>query len=925
METEYIGQRQTNGAAISCPAAINRLSTGIICCRLDKGLTFLWGNESFFEIIRNPKEEYESCFHDLRQYYAEYPEDFQRISQALAEADTSASFHIKLTVRLPVKGGGFLWVRLLGSVMEDPETGDCLFQAELTDVDALAAEKEELSRLYRLKLDYFRWTLDMYVGNVYVSDMDDYELLYLNETACKTLGKTPAQLLGRKCYEVIQGRSTPCPFCTNHKLAADSVYEWEFDNPVLQKTFMIKDRAIDWDGHRARVELSHDMQSEAYKLAKKDQERNAIIQAIPGGFARVDARDMRTVLWYGGDFLNLIGYSREEFENELHSQCTYVHPDDIERVSEVMEQSRECGKKTVAEGRIVTRDGTIKLLTMTYTYVSAKDSWDGIASFYSAGIDVTRARAEEARQHQALEDAYMASRVANEAKTNFLSSMSHDIRTPMNAIMGMSVIAQANLGNPEKLKDCLSKISHSSRHLLGLINEVLDMSRIESGKISLSSEEVSLPDLMEEVIGICRPLSSQKHQKLYINAEYVHHEKVVTDSNRLQQVLMNLLSNAVKYTPDGGTISLLLRERPSISQRRGQYEFIVTDNGLGMSEEFVKHIFEPFTRAEDTRISKIQGSGLGMTITDNIARMMNGTIEIKSRLGEGSQFIFAVALEVCEQEEPCGTELAGLSVLVVDDDQVACESALELLKEMGMRGDWVLSGREAVIRIADARNQGEDYYFVILDWQMPDMDGLDTVRAIREKLGSDIPIIIISAYDYSEIEEEFLLAGANAFIEKPLFKSRMACAFHRFCKSSMTEPVVPPEKKGTALKGMRLLLAEDNELNREIAAELLQMQGILVDEVENGKDAVEKFRASGPGEYNGILMDIQMPVMDGYQAAEAIRALSREDARNIPILALTANAFASDLGKAHSAGMNDHIAKPIDKDYLIDVLQRWLV
>lgn len=925
METEYAGQRQTYNAAVSCPAAFNTLSTGVICCLVDEGLTFLWGNTSFFNSIRCTEQEYRSLYHDLRQYYSGYPEDFQKIGRALEQAEKEGDTHVKLKVRLPLQDGGFLWVQLSGSVGRGEKAGSRVFQAELADVDGLTAEKEEITRLYQQKMQYFRWIMDTYMGNIYISDMDTYELLYLNRKSYETLGKTPAQTLGHKCYEVIQGRSTPCPFCTNGKLREDEDYDWEFDNPVLKKTFVIKNRAIDWEGRRARIELSHDMQSEEYKLAKKDQERNAIIQAVPGGFARVDARDMKTVLWYGGDFLDLIGYTKEEFECELGCQCTYVHPDDIGRATEIMNISRESGKKTVAEGRIITRDGTIKILTMTYTYVSAENSWDGIASFYSAGIDVTKERAEQERQREALEDAYQTSRIANEAKTNFLSAMSHDIRTPMNAIMGMAVIAQSNLGNQDKLADCLNKISTSSRHLLGLINEVLDMSRIESGKINLSSEVVSLPELMEDVISICRPLSGQKHHELFISADHVHHEKVVTDLGRLQQVLVNLLSNAVKYTPDGGTISLRLRETPSIIQGRGQFEFIVTDNGIGMTEEFVQHIFEPFTRAEDSRISKIQGTGLGMTITENIVRMMNGTIEVKTRLGEGSKFIFAVTFEVCEDEELCRKELEGLPVLVVDDDQVVCESASELLKELGMRGDWVRSGREAVVRIADARDKGDAYYFVILDWQMPDMDGLDTVRAIRGKLGSDVPIIIISAYDYSEIEEEFLLAGADAFISKPLFKSRMACTFHKFCRSTMGEPAALPEYTKSVLNGRRILLVEDNELNREIAVELLQMQGLVVDTAEDGLQAVEKFRLSGMKEYGCILMDIQMPVMDGYQATEAIRGLSREDAKDIPILALTANAFASDLGKSHSAGMNDHIAKPIDMEHLIEILKRWMV
>lgn len=923
METGYIlEQRGTNKAANLCPAAINTLQTGVICCLLDKELTFLWGNASFFERIHYSEEEYRRLCHDLSRYYAGYPEDYTIIRQALSHADEDT--HIRLTVRLPMKEGSFFWVQLLGTVMEDPASGGRIFQAEFADVDALVAEKEEQTRLCNQKLQYFQWMMDTYVGNVYVSDMDTYELLYLNPYICETLGTTAGQALGCKCYEVIQGRSTPCPFCTNDKLREEETYEWEFDNPLLKKTFVIKDRAVDWEGRRGRIELAYDIQSAEYRLAKKDQERNAIIRTVPGGFARVDARDMRTALWYGGGFLDMIGYTQEQFEDELHSRCTYVHPDDIERAARIMEKARETGEKTVVEGRIITRDGTIKILTMTYSYVSAEDSWDGIASFYSAGIDVTRERAEQTRQRQALEDAYQAARIANEAKTNFLSAMSHDIRTPMNAIMGMAVIAQANLANPEKLTDCLSKIGTSSRHLLGLINEVLDMSRIESGKIDLSSEMVSLPDLMEEVISICRPLSGQKHQKLYISADRVRHEKVVTDMGRLQQVLMNLLSNAVKYTPDEGTISLRLRELPSIIQGRGQYEFIVTDNGIGMSEEFLRHIFEPFTRAEDSRISKIQGTGLGMTITENIVRMMNGTIEVSSRLGQGSRFIFAVTLELCEEEELCSRELAGLPVLVVDDDQAVCESASELLKELGMRGDWVLSGKEAISRIADARCRGEDYFFVILDWQMPGMDGLETVRAIRKNLGSDVPIIIISAYDYSAIEEEFLQAGANAFIAKPLFKSRMACAFHRFCRSNPLEISALPEHAQSALTGRRVLLVEDNDLNREIAAELLQMQGITVDMAENGKQALEKFRESKLNGYGCILMDIQMPVMDGYEATESIRALHREDAGSIPILALTANAFASDLGKAHSVGMNDHIAKPIDLQHLMEVLQRWM-
>ena len=786
-------------------------------------------------------------------------------------------------------------------------------------------KKEEQARLCEQKQHCFRSVLDTYEGNAYVSDIDTYELLYLNQTSCEVLGMPASKVLGQKCYEIIQGRTSPCPFCTNDKLCREEFYQWEFYNPTLGRTFMIRNLEINWEGRRARLELSHDTFSAEYKLAKKDQERDALINSVHGGFARVDARDRRTILWYGGGFLDLIGYTKTEFEQELHSQCTYVHPEDIEQISDIMEQSRFTGRPTAAEGRIVTFHGVLKILALSFSFVSAKDSWDGIPSYYSVGLDVTRERMEQARQRQVLEDACKTAQIANEAKTNFLSSMSHDIRTPMNAIIGMSVIAQANLDSPEKTQDCLTKINTASRHLLNLINEVLDMSKIESGKIDLSSEEVSLPKLIEDVMDVFRPLVGEKHQTLQVNANRVRHEKVVTDGGRLQQVLVNLLSNAIKYTPEGGTIGLRIQETPSFAKGKGQYSFIVTDSGIGMHEDFIPHLFEPFTRADDASIHNIQGTGLGMAITQNIVRMMNGTIEVKSTPGKGSQFIVAVTFDLCGEPETDDAELAGLPVLVVDDDQILCESVSEILNDLGMQCSWVLSGREAVDRVAAAHEAAADFFAVILDWIMPDIDGLETLKRIRKKVGIDMPIIIVSAYDFSEIEDKFRLAGADAFITKPLFKSKMVHTFHKFCRIDRSDArSALRERSDTALDGKKLLLAEDNELNREIAVELLETHGLLIDTAENGSIAVNKFEASAPGEYAGILMDIQMPVMDGYKATKMIRSLEREDARTIPILALTANAFASDIGKAHSAGMNDHIAKPIDIEILMEILRRWI-
>lgn len=905
------------GSRIKCPPGIESLNVGVIGCLLDEPLTVLWGNPSFFAMTDH------NLFSSLKQLYEPLPDEFELIRQAVA-LTAQGGCGLSLTVRLPRRGGGFIWARLLGTITKEAATGVQMLQAEFTGVDELVAAKEEQALLYRQQRHCFRSVLDTYEGNAYVSDMDTYELLYLNPTSCKVLGAQAHQLLGRKCYEVIQGRTSPCPFCTNDKLCYETFYNWEFYNPTLERPFIIKDLEIDWEGHRARLELSHDSFSTEYKLAKKDQERDALLNSVHGGFARLDARDLRTVLWYGGDFLDMIGYTKEQFEQELQSKCTYVHPDDIDYAEEVMKRSKETGEATAVERRLVTRDGIVKIVSITFRYISAEESWDGIPSYYSVGLDMTKERLEQTRQRQALEDACQAAQIANEAKTNFLASMSHDIRTPMNAIIGMSVIAQAHLHSPEKIKDCLGKINISSRHLLNLINEVLDMSKIESGKIDLVPEEISLPSLIEDVMEVFRPLAAEKRQELQINADRVRHEKVVADGGRLQQVLVNLLSNAVKYTPDGGTVGLRVQEAPSFAKGKGPYSFIVNDSGIGMSEDFIPHLFEPFSRADEVKIHNIQGTGLGLVITQNIVRMMNGTIEVKSKLGVGSQFIVTVSFDLCE-EETDDAGLAGLPVLVVDDDQIICESASEILNELGMRSSWVLSGREAVLRVVTAHEAEDDFFAVILDWMMPGMTGLDTLKQIRKKVGADVPIIIVSAYDYSEIEEEFRLAGANAFITKPLFKSKMVHTFHKFCRQDRSKtPAAAPGRSPASIEGKRLLLVEDNELNREIAVELLTMHGLLIDTAENGQIAVEKFTASAPGEYACILMDIQMPVMNGYQASEAIRSLEREDARTIPILALTANAFASDVGKAHSAGMNDHISKPIDMDQLIETMLRWL-
>ncbi|MBT9775417.1 response regulator [Clostridium sp. MCC353] len=894
------------------------LGSGASIFLLNQEFTLLYTNPAFCNSVGYEKEEFTGCFPNFLQYFKNHPKEFNLFQNAVVNAANNGSGHFSVDCRMPLKNGNFIWMRTNGSITGHTADGSPVLSAFHTDISDLVHSKD-------LKSQYFEWMMDEYVGNVYISDMDTYELLYLNRVALETLQCTTKNMIGRKCYEVIQGRTSPCPFCTNDRLTSDEFYQWEFENPVLSRTFMIKNRMIDWYGHKARIELSHDMFSTEYKLAKKDRERDALLRTIPGGFMRLDARDRNTILWYGADFLNVIGYTEDQFEKELHSQCSYLHPEDKKRIESVLNEIQATGSSAVLEVRGTTHSGETRILTLTLCYASGENSWDGIPSFYSMCINMTKEREEQARQQKALEDAYQTARVANSAKTNFLSSMSHDIRTPMNAIIGMAAIARANLDAPDKVSDCLNKINVSSRHLLSLINEVLDMSKIESGKIDLMPEEIHLPELVQNIMDMCKPLISEKHLDFKVSASQVNHEKVTADGDRLQQVIMNLLSNAIKYTPAGGEVSLQIKEIPSAIERKGIFEFIISDKGIGISEEFLPHLFEPFSRADDLRISKIQGTGLGLTITENIVHMMNGSIAVKSRLGQGSQFTVSVQLDLLDEEMNCSKELEGLPVLVADDDRIVCESATALLNELGMRGTWVMSGAEAVLQTSAAHQRGEDFFAVILDWKMPGMDGLETLKAIRKNLGESVPVIIISAYDYSNIEKEFLNAGADAFITKPLFKSKMMHVLQLFlsidspsdCKDS-AKPAKQP------LCGKRILLAEDNELNREIAVELLQMHGLEVETAVNGQCAVDAFNASSPNYYSAVLMDIQMPVMNGYEAAAAIRNSNRTDAQSIPILALTANAFTTDVGKSYSVGMNEHIAKPIDIKQLIDILQKYI-
>ena len=530
------------------------------------------------------------------------------------------------------------------------------------------------------------------------------------------------------------------------------------------------------------------------------------------------------------------------------------------------------------------------------------------------------ARIELEEKQRALSDALIAAEHANRAKTDFLNNMSHDIRTPMNAIIGFTALAASHMDHPEQVKDYLQKITVSSQHLLSLINDVLDMSRIESGKVTIEEANVHLPDVIHDLRIIIQANITAKQQELLIDTQDVKHEDIITDKLRLNQVLLNILSNAIKFTPVGGTISFRLAEEPSPRADIANYVFRIKDNGIGMSEEFQKTIFEAFTRERTSTVSGTQGTGLGMAITKNIVDMMGGTISVWSEEGKGSEFVVRLPCKNGESEAQAAKipELQGLRALVADDDTNSCLSVSAMLRDIGMRPDWTNYGKEAVIRAKEAKDQGDEFKVYIIDWMMPDLNGIETVRRIRRIVGDDAPIIILTAYDWSDIEDEAREAGVTAFCSKPIFMSELRSVL---AKPFLVEKTATDEAPAAVdFAGKRILLAEDNEMNQMIAVAILENAGFTIDIASNGEEAVEKMEQAPDGTYDVILMDIQMPKMDGYEAARRIREMENQNKATIPIVAVTANAFEEDRKVALEAGMNGHLAKPYDINAIMQTL-----
>lgn len=541
--------------------------------------------------------------------------------------------------------------------------------------------------------------------------------------------------------------------------------------------------------------------------------------------------------------------------------------------------------------------------------------------------DVTEQKAAEFASRQALEDAFQAAEHASQAKSDFLNSMSHDIRTPMNSIMGLTAIASMHADDPERVSECLTNISSASHHLLGLINEVLDMAKIESGSIGLTDEEFELSDSIEKLLAIVNPQIVAKNLDLRVDVVDIKHEHVIGDLTRLQQVFVNIMGNAIKFTPEGGSIYMRISELPSRVHDSGCYEFVFSDTGCGMSKEFMETIFEPFTRANDSRTTGIEGTGLGMAIVKSVVSLMNGTVDVDSELGKGTTFTVTVHLKLRDGAAVDLSDLKNIRVLVVDDDNTACEGACALLDDIGMRANYEMSGPDGIQAVIDADASDDPFKAVILDWRMPGMSGLEVAKKIREKVHNAPPIIILSGYDWSMIEQEAREIGIDAFISKPLFRSRLIQVMKELLSGEVTEQFDPKALlEECAFEGYRVLLTEDNIMATAIGQEIIGLTGAEVEHAENGQVAVNMLLEHEPGYYDFVFMDIQMPVMNGYEATTAIRAASidRPDLARIPIIALSADAFAEDVKHAHSVGMNDHMAKPMEIESLVAIMRKWM-
>ena len=909
----------------------NNIPGGVFRCRFDEDFSVIDANDGLFEFIGYSRDEFAAMGNRMSAVI--YPEDLSVMAQKLKE-QLKYGNTIHNQNRLICKDGSVKWISVKAQLFTE-QNGEQHFYCVLVDITDEKRLQERNNELYEQEIAYFAElssrdgtfqgrinitgnrlesyisTADVAVGrvgdtyeqtveNLAASAVDSEYGDFIRETLRreKVLADYKAgrvdyhfNFLRRRKVGTAFWSDTNFRSCLNPE-TGDIIlffYTQDVTEQRLQEQLLKKITKLDYD-----IITEIDISTAGYRLVGFSDEW---IPSVPmeGDFRQEIRRIAGLSMGEAAqkEFLEKLDFGY--MKRQLRQQNSYTF------ILELMEK------------------GGPRIKRFQVFYINEE-----LGRVCMTRADVTDVVRQEQKQKEELAAALVAAEQANAAKSDFLSRMSHEIRTPMNAIIGMSTIAAQSIGDDEQVADCISKIGISSRFLLSLINDILDMSRIESGKMLLKSERIPTEDFLGGINSICYSQAAVKGVEYECIVDPVLSDYYMGDAMKLQQVLINILSNAIKFTGEGGKVTFSAMERRKIKSD-AILRFVVNDTGVGMNEEFLPHIFEPFSQESTGTTALYGGTGLGLAISKNIVDMMDGKISVRSIKGIGTEFTVDVKLGISEEEKlrhhqkKQNHNFSHLKTLVVDDDVAVCESAVVTLKEMGVTAEWVDSGRKAVERVSMLWAQGRYYDMILIDWKMPEMDGLETARRIRSIVGPEVTIIIMTAYDWVSIEHEAKLAGVNLLMSKPMFKSALVSAFTK-ALGEKEEEARRPDTEGYDFTGRRVLLAEDNAINTEVAVMLLESRGFVVDTAENGLRALELFSKSPTGYYDAILMDIRMPLMDGLTAAANIRHLSNQDASTIPIIAMTANAFDEDIEKSRAAGMDAHLAKPIDPGRMYQTL-----
>ena len=909
----------------------NNIPGAVFRCRFDADFSVIDANDGLFEFLGYSREEFAALGNRMSAVI--FPDDLKVMADILnRQLETSNTIHNEN--RLICKDGTVRWVSVKAQLFRETNGEEffyCVF-VDITDEKLLQMREREL---YEQELSYFaelsstggstqgRLNLTRNHVESYMAT-EDVAVASVGDTYDQTIENLAASAIDPVCGEKIRAS------LNRGKVLADyAAGKTDFHMDFLRRR---NGGGAFWGSTSFRLCLNpenNDIITFFYTFDITEQKlREQLLMQIaaldydviteiniPEGTHRLISYDkqIKDTIVREGVFQEEIRRIADRFMDGTSKQEFISHLD-----FDFMLRQLEHQPSYTFSVEMRDTNGSLRVKRIQVFYISRE-----LKRVCMARTDVTDVVRQEQRQKEELAAALVAAEQANAAKSDFLSRMSHEIRTPMNAIIGMSTIAAQHIGDDEQVADCISKIGISSRFLLSLINDILDMSRIESGKMLLKNEKIPTEEFLNGINSICYAQAASKGVDYECIADPVLDDYYVGDAMKLQQVLINILSNAIKFTGEGGKVTFSASQRKK-TKNDAVLRFIVNDTGVGMSEEFIPHIFEPFSQESTGTTAVYGGTGLGLAISKNIVDMMDGRITVRSIKGIGTEFTVDVKLGISEEEKHRHSQkkhdynFSHLKTLVVDDDVAVCESAVSTLREMGVQAEWVDSGRKAVDLVAGLKDNGRYFDMILVDWKMPDMDGIETARRIRAIVGPDVTIIIMTAYDWLSIEHEAKLAGVNLLMSKPMFKSSLVSAFTRALgeKEERQQPVNVEYN----FAGKRILLVEDNQINTEVAALLLRDKGFEVDTAENGLRALERFSKSDPGYYDAILMDIRMPLMDGLTAANNIRHLSNADAHTVPIIAMTANAFDDDIEKSKAAGMNAHLAKPVDPQRLYQLL-----